>query len=162
MSDEVAGEGREVTGEVTRPERRTPLEITVESRAPLPDDPHPGRYGWLTRGHAPGLDATAVDAAAVARGYLPTQADETGLPGFPGEYDASGELAGPMALAFATGYDRVVALRLGITAELGVGLLKELEGLLAFAYAAAVRLAERIDPDDPVRPQRAPEGRRGA
>lgn len=151
MSDEAAV----VTGEVTVPERRTPLEITVESRAPLPTDPDPGRYGWLTRAHAPGLDATAVDAAAVAKGYLNAPADESGLPAPRGEHDAGGELAGCMALAMATGYDRVVALRLGITAELGPGLLRELESLLAFAYAACVRLAEVCDPDDPVRPQRA-------
>lgn len=168
---------------------RLPPGVVVPTGGPVPPDPqpgrvvtpldtlpHPGDHPWETRFYAPGLDLTAIDRHAVEKGFLsalvprlPTPSEPVAwLDVFKGTGDPDSPLAETMAFAFAASFDQVAKHAAGRTPLLDH---RELLGLLAFGYAACVRLAERYavtdlrprpdpaQPGDARVPQEATEGR---
>lgn len=117
--------------------------------------PSPGDFPWPTRFFAPGLDLSAIDAFAVRAGHLaPMYKGTSGswLDISRGQQEADSPLAGFMAYAFASSFDQVCKHWAGQTPLLDHA---ELLKMLAFGYAACVRLAEKYPGEHPppVRPE---------
>lgn len=130
-----------------------PPDLVASVSKPRLLEPPPGKFPWSTRAAAPGLDQSAIDARAVLEGYLPAE-----LTGPPGQNDPSGGLSEYMAFAFGSAYDRMVAHRLGLSTAPEI---PNVEALLAFGYAACVRLAVLHDQEAQVRPVYQPASGEG-